>query len=120
MPSRARIAVIAGAITAVLVSTSGDAQQTAAQPAPTGQQPAAGQPQTDQQPAGQQPASQTPVFRAGVNFVRVDVIVSDKNGNPVDNLKETDFEVTEAGKVQEIQTFKRIELDGGLMPGPDG
>src|SRR5262245_59714664 len=98
---------------AIAVTTlSGDAQQ---QAPPAGQQP------DPQQPAaGQQSPPQAPVFRAGVNFVRVDVSVSDKTGNPVSDLKQTDFEVTEAGKLQEIQTFKRIELDGGLIPGPDG
>jgi len=108
-----QLACWALAIVVVVTSSSGDAQQ---QAPPAGQQPAAGQPQT----ADQQPAPQTPVFRAGVNYVRVDVIVSDKSGNPVTDLKQTDFEVTEAGKVQEIQAFKRIELDGGLIPGPDG
>src|SRR5262245_7438318 len=98
---------------AIAVTTlSGDAQQ---QAPPAGQQP------DPQQPAaGQQSPPQAPVFRAGVNFVRVDVSVSDKTGNPVNDLKQTDFEVTEAGKVQDVQTFKRIDLDGGLIPGPDG
>jgi len=60
------------------------------------------------------------VFRAGVNFVRVDVIVTDKSGKPVGDLKVEDFEVTEAGKRQQIDTFKLVSLDGGLMAGPDG
>ncbi len=111
---RARTAVFAGVIAVVLVSASGDAQQQT--PAQTQQPPPAGQ----QAPADQQQPNQPPVFRAGVNVVRVDVIVTDKNGNPVDNLNQSDFEVTEAGKVQDIQTFKRIDLDGGLIPGPDG
>ena len=35
-------------------------------------------------PADQQPPPPTqPTFRTGINFVRVDVIVSDKAGNPV-------------------------------------
>ena len=63
---------------------------------------------------------QQPIFRTGINFVRVDVIVTDKSGKPVSDLKQTDFEITEAGKPQTIETFKLIELDGGLMPGPDG
>ena len=37
-------------------------------------------------------------FRTGINFVRVDVIVTDKNGNPVNDLKPDDFEVTEQGR----------------------
>jgi len=61
-------------------------------------------------PAGQAP---TPVFRTGVNFVRVDVIVSSKDGGLVANLKESDFEVLEDGKPQTIESFKLISLDGG-------
>src|SRR5262245_17750752 len=76
------------------------------------------QPKNDQQAPGDQP--QTPVFRSGINFVRVDVIVSDKNGGPVADLKQTDFEVLEDGKPQSIETFKMIKLDGGTTPTPDG
>jgi VWFA-related protein len=61
-----------------------------------------------------------PVFRAGINFVRVDVIVSDKNGANIADLKQTDFEVTEDGKPQTVDSFKFIKLDGGAVPGPDG
>ena len=77
-----------------------------------GQQPSAG-------PTPQPPATssdqQTPTFRSGVNFVRVDVIATDKNGDIVSNLKPEDFEVTEQGKAQKIETFKLVSLDGGLM-----
>src|SRR5947207_590838 len=81
------------------------AQQPAAQQ-PAAQQPAAQQPAA-QQPAAQQPppdpAQQPPVFRTGINFVRVDVIVTDnKNGVPVGDLNQTDFEVAEDGKPQKI------------------
>jgi VWFA-related protein len=51
------------------------------------------------------------VFRAGINFVRVDVIVTDKTGNPVADLKQTDFEVTEDGKPQTVETFRLIKVD---------
>jgi VWFA-related protein len=81
-----------------------------------GQQPA--KPTTPAQPpAGQQPPpdppTQPPVFRGGINYVRVDVIISDKNGNPVADLQASDFEVSEDGKPQQIDTFKLIKLDGG-------
>src|SRR5262245_39185684 len=56
-----------------------------------------------------------PVFRTGINFVRVDVIVTDKAGNPVNDLKQGDFEITEQNRPQKIETFKLISLDGGLM-----
>ncbi len=72
-----------------------------------------------QQPPPQSPPDQ-PVFRTGINFVRVDVIVSDKNGTNVSDLKQTDFEVTEDGKPQSVETFRFIKLDGGTLPSPDG
>src|SRR5438876_4259144 len=62
-----------------------------------------------------QPGQQPPVFKTGINFVRVDVIVSDKQGNPVDDLKEADFDVAEDGKPQKIDTFKLVKLDGGTL-----
>jgi VWFA-related protein len=75
-----------------------------------------GQQQAPQAPPPEPAASdQQPVFRAGINFVRVDVIVSDKNGNPVADLKPEDFEITEQGRPQKVETFKLISLDGGLM-----
>jgi hypothetical protein len=59
----------------------------------------------------QEPQSQQPlVFRAGVDVVRVDVIVTDRNGKPILGLKPEDFEISEAGKLQKIETFKVISL----------
>src|SRR3954470_16558681 len=72
-----------------------------------------------QTPAPPAPPAQ-PVFRTGINFVRVDVIVSDKAGNNVADLKQSDFEVTEDGKPQSIENFKFIKLDGGRVPNADG
>ena len=69
--------------------------------------------QSDQQP-GQ------PVFRTGINYVRVDVIVSDKNGANVADLKQTDFEILEDGKPQAVENFKFIKLDGGAVPTEEG
>src|SRR5437773_3256415 len=71
-----------------------------------------------QPPPAQQPPEQPqppPTFRAGINFVRVDVIVSDnKTGAPIADLKESDFEVTEDGKPQKIEAFHFVKLDGGV------
>jgi VWFA-related protein len=66
--------------------------------------------QPAQQPPPPDPAAQTPVFRSDINVVRVDVIVTDRQGNPVHDLKAEDFEVTEDGKPQAIQTFKLINI----------
>src|SRR3954471_24932176 len=97
--------------TAVALAARPQAQNAPAAPAPQSAQPAAQPAATDQPPA----PGQQPVFRTGINFVRVDVIVSDKAGNPVGDLKPEDFEVIEQGKAQKVETFKLISLDGGLM-----
>ena len=71
-------------------------------------------------PAAQAGAPQPPAFRTGINYVRVDAIVTDKNGNPISDLKQSDFEVTEDNKPQVVDAFKLVALDGGMIPGPDG
>jgi VWFA-related protein len=62
-------------------------------------------------------APQQPTFRTGINFVRVDVIVSDRKGTALGDLKAADFEVLEDGKPQAIEQFKFIKVDGNPMPG---
>jgi len=69
--------------------------------------------QPPQQPPPPADPAQPPVFRTGINFVRVDVIISDKAGNPVADLTQADFDVNEDGKPQKIETFKLVKLDGG-------
>jgi VWFA-related protein len=96
----------AAAALLALLSLPGDAQQTQTQTQPA------------QQPPGQPPppaTDQQPVFRTGINFVRVDVIITDKNGNQISDLKDSDFEITEDGKPQKIETFKLVKLDGGRV-----
>jgi VWFA-related protein len=83
-----------------------------------GQQPQS-QPPAQQTPA-QTPGQQPPQFRTGINFVRVDVIVSDKQDSAISDLKETDFDVTEDGKPQKIESFKLVKLDGGVAAAADG
>ena len=60
---------------------------------------------------------QQPTFRADINYVRVDVIVSDDKGQPVTDLKVTDFEVLEDGKPQAIDQFRLVRVDGNPAPG---
>ena len=100
MRSTIRTLAFAGAVAATLFTIAGRAQQQQPQPDPN--------------------APAQPVFRAGINFVRVDVIVSDKNGANIADLKQSDFEITEDGKPQTVESFKFIKLDGGAAPGPDG
>jgi hypothetical protein len=78
--------------------------------------PPAGQPQNQDQPVVQLP--EQPIFRGGINFVRVDVIVTDGKDNPVTDLKETDFEVLEDNQPQSIDQFRLIKVEGTYIPKP--
>ena len=69
------------------------------------------QPPTSGQAATQEQARQQPTFRTGINFVRVDVIVSDDDGNPILDLKPEEFTVLEDGKPQKIETFTVVKVD---------
>ncbi|HZT78488.1 MAG TPA: VWA domain-containing protein [Vicinamibacterales bacterium] len=64
--------------------------------------------------AGQQPPPaaqpQTPTFRVQVDYVEVDVVVTDRNGNLVRDLKKEDFQVFEDGKAQTISTFTHVDI----------
>ena len=66
-------------------------------------------PDPPQPPAGQNP--QRPTFRGSINFVSVDVIVSDKDGNPILDLKPEEFSVSEDGKAQKIEQFSIVKID---------
>ncbi len=75
--------------------------------------PAQGQP-APQQPAPDQPAPdqpQKPTFRTDINFVRVDVIVTNKKGEPVTDLSQKDFQVWEDGQPQDVESFKLFKID---------
>lgn len=51
-----------------------------------------------------------PVFRSGINFIRVDASVVDDDGKFVSDLQAGDFEIYEDGKLQQIETFELIEI----------
>jgi len=63
----------------------------------------------DQNPA---PASapQQPTFKVQVDYVEVDAVVTDRNGNLVSDLKKEDFQVLEDGKPQSINTFTFVDI----------
>ena len=79
----------------------------------------------EQQPQEQQPQqspeeqSQQPTFRAEINVVRVDIIVTDRDGNPVTDLEADDFEVFEDDTPQTIDSFKLVRLTGTPEPGAE-
>ena len=108
---------------AVATATSAPRAQQAS--APRAQPPAAqgGQqgtppPASGQQASGQAPAGQgDTTFRSGINFVTVDTYVSDNKGQPVTDLKQSDFQITEDNKPQTIEQFRLIHVDGNPKPG---
>ena len=84
----------------------------ATQGAPSGQQ--GGQPAG--QPAGQplRPGGTQPpppvTFKTEVNYVEVDALVTDAQGDFVGGLTKDEFEVLEDGKAQKIELFTEIDI----------
>src|SRR5262245_34805571 len=87
-------------------SRSVNAQDPAPQP-PATQKPSPPAPPGDQAPV----RAQQPPIRSGINFVRVDAIVTDGKGEPVLDLKPDEFVVTEDNKPQTIEQFSIVKID---------
>ena len=51
------------------------------------------------------------VFRSGINYIRVDAMATDDNGNPVLDLTQEDFEIYEDDVKQEIESFQLVQVD---------
>ncbi len=70
--------------------------------------------------AGSRPSSssQQPEqrFRSGIDLVTVDVVVLDREGEPLQGLTRADFTVLEDGKPQEIREFQSVELPAFAPP----
>ncbi len=77
-------------------------------------------PRAAQAPAPAQAERQMPpvTFRVEVNYVEVDATVVDRNGDFVDNLQASDFQVFEDGKPQKVTSFGvvRIPVERPEMP----
>jgi VWFA-related protein len=69
----------------------------------------AGQGQQQSAPPDQ-PAVQGPTFKAQVEYVEVDAVVTDQQGNFVRDLKRDNFQVSEDGKPQNIATFSVVDI----------
>jgi VWFA-related protein len=109
----ATLAIIVVALLAAGRSGHSQGAATPAQPQPQQQQqqqPAA-PPQPAPPPAGQTPERAPQPIRTGINFVRVDVIVTDGKGEPVLDLKPEEFTVTEDGKPQKVEQFTVVKID---------
>ena len=105
----------------LLLITSGHAQQQRQQPPDP--PPGPGQDTTPAQPPDPEPGQEEaagqaiPIFRTGINFIRVDVIVSDGDGNPVTDLTADDFEIYEDDDPQTVESFQLVEISA--VPAPD-
>ena len=64
----------------------------------------------------QAPTPQPPVFAAGVELVRLDVIVLDREGRPVTGLRAADFQVEEDEREQAITSFEPVHVEVGPPP----
>ena len=72
-----------------------------------------------QTPAPAQPAApqQPPVFRTGTTAVLLDIVVRDKRGRPIRDLRQDEIIVLEDGAPRELKAFRLVEgapADGGL------
>ena len=63
-----------------------------------------------QAPAPNQ-AAQQPTFRGGINYVRVDMYASTRDGVPITDLRRDEIELLEDGKAQDIKDFERVQVD---------
>src|SRR6476646_3661942 len=68
---------------------------------------AAEQPPTPPRPDAQSPAV---TFRVEVNYVEIDAIVTDAQGNFVRDLTKDDFEVVEEGKPQDLSVLSMVDI----------
>jgi VWFA-related protein len=68
-------------------------------------------PETPPRPApSPSPEAGTPSFPSQVELVTVDLVVTDKKGVPIPDLKATDFTVSEDGDPQTIASFESVQL----------
>lgn len=107
-----RIPTLVVSVLAILLSAPVVARQ-AGQAQGQAPQQQAGQTQTPPSTQPQDPPERAPQpIRTGINFVRVDVIVTDpKTGEPVLDLKPEEFAVSEDGKPQTVESFSVVKID---------
>jgi len=59
------------------------------------------------------PTQPPPTFRTEANYVRVDVFPTTKDGAPILDLTQADFEVLESGTPQKIEQFEHVMIRAG-------
>ena len=76
----------------------------------------AAQPAAPKSAASQQAVRTKDVDSAAVTAIVVDVVVRDRDGNPVTGLTASDFELTEDKVLQEVGSFTAVNRPGGDAP----
>ena len=109
---RARWIALVVVLVAMALTATGTAQQPETQLPRTPQVPDAPAPATD--PPREEQTQ--PPFRAEINFVRVDAIVTDEDDNPVLDLTAEDFEIYEDDTLQQIESFELFQFTGEPDP----
>src|ERR1700730_17545072 len=69
------------------------------------------QPSRQQPSTSQQPDSDDDVVKISTKLVQVDVVVTDKNGKPVADLKPEEVQIFEDGRPQKITHFSYVVAD---------
>ena len=60
--------------------------------------------------------AQRPIFRTGIEYVSVDVVVTDKTDKPIADLTKDDFEITERDRPQRITDFEYVNIPASTQP----
>jgi VWFA-related protein len=74
---------------------------------------------SQQKKAGKNEKPGMPTFRVPVNVITIHATVTDNQGNPVTDLKQSDFKIYEDGKLQEINTFAQESYIPAQEPAED-
>lgn len=110
------VLLLTASLVAAVAGLHGQEKPASPPPAAGQEKPAAQTPASAEATAGRPQSPEQPVFRTGINFVRVDAIVTDRQGNPVDDLKLEDFELSEDGKPQKPETVRLVRVGATTAP----
>ncbi len=69
-----------------------------------------------QAPADPQASEHTPKFRVGIDVVRIDAVVTDRDGRTVPNLTAADFQVRQDGKLQTVTYAQYMPVASTAAP----
>ena len=64
----------------------------------------------------QSPAPEPPRFKVGVDIIRIDAVVTDRDGNIVTDLTADDFEIRQDGDIQPITLAQYIAIENRRTP----